>query len=113
LLTIAHRRDATQSATFQLRPYQHEAINAIEQAEQHMLRRLLVTLPTGIGKTVIFAHLINPRAHWRQAPASDGQLRLLRYLGLLVAQGLTKGQAADLISTAKASRALRKGVTHG
>lgn len=44
-----------------LRPYQREALQAIRRAEARGLRRLLVALPTGTGKTVIFAHLIRLR----------------------------------------------------
>ena len=45
-----------------LRPYQNDAIAAIEAAEQRGVRRPLVALPTGTGKTVIFAELIRRRA---------------------------------------------------
>src|SRR5918999_5255515 len=44
-----------------LRPYQTEAIEAILAAEVCGVRRPLVALPTGTGKTVIFAHLIGQR----------------------------------------------------
>ncbi len=40
-----------------LRPYQREAIEAVLTARQQGLRRMLISLPTGAGKTVIFAHL--------------------------------------------------------
>lgn len=40
-----------------LRPYQREAIDAVLEARRGGVRRMLVTLPTGAGKTVIFAHL--------------------------------------------------------
>lgn len=40
-----------------LRPYQREAIEAVLEARRRGVRRMLVTLPTGAGKTVIFAHL--------------------------------------------------------
>lgn len=40
-----------------LRPYQQEAIDAVLSARRAGLRRLLVCLPTGAGKTVIFARL--------------------------------------------------------
>lgn len=42
----------------QLRPYQQEALEAIEGAAQRQQRRQLVALPTGTGKTVIFCELI-------------------------------------------------------
>lgn len=41
----------------QLRPYQQDAIDAVLAARREGLRRLLVCLPTGAGKTVIFAEL--------------------------------------------------------
>jgi ATP-dependent helicase IRC3 len=41
----------------ELRPYQREAVEAVLAARREGLRRLLVCLPTGAGKTVIFAHL--------------------------------------------------------
>ena len=40
-----------------LRPYQREAIDAVLAARRAGIRRMLVCLPTGAGKTVIFSHL--------------------------------------------------------
>ncbi len=40
-----------------LRPYQREAIDAVITARKAGVRRMLVCLPTGAGKTVIFSHL--------------------------------------------------------
>jgi ATP-dependent helicase IRC3 len=40
-----------------LRPYQREAVEAVLAARRSGLRRLLVSLPTGAGKTVIFSEL--------------------------------------------------------
>jgi superfamily II DNA or RNA helicase len=51
------------SATFNLRPYQREAISAIRDAFQNRdIRRPLIVLPTGSGKTVVFSHLARLRA---------------------------------------------------
>jgi superfamily II DNA or RNA helicase len=44
-----------------LRPYQHEALAAIEAAALRGVRRQVVSLPTGSGKTIIFAHVIVER----------------------------------------------------
>ena len=44
-----------------LRPYQEEAIEAINTASDEGVQRPLVALPTGTGKTVVFAHLIDQR----------------------------------------------------
>ncbi|MBT9258233.1 MAG: DEAD/DEAH box helicase [Clostridiales bacterium] len=44
-----------------LRPYQEEALQAIRRAWDEGVRRMLLALPTGAGKTVIFAHAIAER----------------------------------------------------
>ena len=50
--------------------------------------------------------LVNPNARWRQAPASAPQLSYMRALGITVpAGGISKGEASQLISAAKAARA--------
>jgi ATP-dependent helicase IRC3 len=40
-----------------LRPYQVEALAAVEKRYRHGTRRQLIALPTGMGKTVVFASL--------------------------------------------------------
>jgi superfamily II DNA or RNA helicase len=45
-----------------LRPYQEEAIAAVNAAQTDGVIRPLVALPTCTGKTVIFAHLLARRA---------------------------------------------------
>jgi ATP-dependent helicase IRC3 len=45
-----------------LRPYQEEAIAAVNDAALDGITRPLVALPTGTGKTVVFAHLIDQRS---------------------------------------------------
>jgi ATP-dependent helicase IRC3 len=42
--------------TLELRPYQHECLERLKQRYRQGKRRVLVSLPTGTGKTVIFAH---------------------------------------------------------
>lgn len=42
----------------QLRPYQIEAVEAVVAARRAGVRRMVLALPTGAGKTVIFAELI-------------------------------------------------------
>lgn len=44
--------------SLKLRPYQTEAGDALERAWSEGVTRAAVVLPTGMGKTVIFAHLI-------------------------------------------------------
>ena len=41
-----------------LRPYQREAVSAVIAARRRGVRRMLISLPTGAGKTVIFSELI-------------------------------------------------------
>lgn len=45
----------------ELRPYQQEALDAIEAAERRGITRPLVAMATGAGKTVVFAHLLKRR----------------------------------------------------
>src|SRR5438093_9017757 len=45
-----------QEKRFLLRPYQSEALNAVRDAYKADKRRVIVSLPTGTGKTVVFAH---------------------------------------------------------
>ena len=45
------------SQRFTLRPYQRDAIRAVVDGRKRGLRRMLVALPTGAGKTVIFSEL--------------------------------------------------------
>ncbi len=40
-----------------LRPYQRAAIDAVLEARRSGVRRMVVCLPTGAGKTVVFSHL--------------------------------------------------------
>ena len=46
---------------FEDRPYQREALAAVQQAAADGMQRPLVSLPTGTGKTMIFAQLIAAR----------------------------------------------------
>ena len=51
----------TTSAALTLRPYQVEAIGAVERALERGVRRQLLVLPTGTGKTACFSALIARR----------------------------------------------------
>lgn len=42
-----------------LRPYQTEALTRVREAYKAGKRRVIVSLPTGTGKTVVFAHFPN------------------------------------------------------
>jgi superfamily II DNA or RNA helicase len=67
-----------------LRPYQAEALDAVEAAEHRGVRRQVVALPTGTGKTVVFSHLIHRRG---------GRALVLAHRDELV------GQAVDKLTT--------------
>jgi superfamily II DNA or RNA helicase len=58
-MSVAHVIDSSMS--IDLRPYQRDALTAIEAAARRGVRRRVVCLPTGAGKTVIVAHLIFER----------------------------------------------------
>ncbi|MCY0863879.1 MAG: DEAD/DEAH box helicase family protein, partial [Sulfobacillus sp.] len=51
----------THTASITLRPYQHAALDAIDAAYRQGVRRPVISLPTGTGKTVIFAELLRRR----------------------------------------------------
>jgi len=53
--------NSARNSSIALRPYQQEALAAIAEAESKGIRRQLVALPTGTGKTVIFSRLIAER----------------------------------------------------
>ncbi len=48
---------AVTSTELRLRPYQRDAVDAVVAARRQGLRRMLICLPTGAGKTVVFAEL--------------------------------------------------------
>lgn len=57
--------------------------------------------------------LTNPKAYWRQNPASDKQLNVLRYLRIPHAVPLTMGEASDLITQAKMREAVMRAAARG
>jgi ATP-dependent helicase IRC3 len=68
-----------------LRPYQRDAIEAVLAARRGGARRLLVCLPTGSGKTVVFSHL---------AKLARRQVLVLAHREELLAQAREKIAAA-------------------
>lgn len=84
--SLSIRDTPKNSQALALRPYQEEAIAAIEQAEARGLRRPLVALPTGTGKTVIFAHLL-----WQR----QGRALVLAHRDELISQAAEKFAIVD------------------
>jgi superfamily II DNA or RNA helicase len=84
----------------QLRPYQHEAIDAVEKALDKGVQKPLVVLPTGTGKTVVFSRAIEKRG---------GTALVLAHRDELIQQAAEKLAAvapelADSIGTVKAEK---------
>ena len=52
---------ATTATVITPRPYQREAVQAVLDAHGQGMRRPLVALPTGTGKTIVFALLAQER----------------------------------------------------
>ncbi len=74
-----------------LRDYQHDAIDAIEAAWNRGIRRPAAVLPTGAGKTVVFAHLIRGFLdRMRAAGDHDGRVLVLAHTDELVTQAARK-----------------------
>ena len=82
------------------RPYQQDALAAIRQARADGKRRVILSLPTGGGKTIIFAHQV-------VEDARKGRVLILVHRDELVHQTLDKLQqlAPDLsVGIVKADR---------
>ncbi len=58
-MTFSASEEAHAAPALPLRPYQTEALDASTAAEARGILRQLISLPTGCGKTVIFAHKIS------------------------------------------------------
>jgi ATP-dependent helicase IRC3 len=85
----------------ELRPYQSEAIAAIEEAERVGIRRPLLGLPTGTGKTVIFSALIAKRGGRALVLAHRDELltqatHKLRQVAPEARLGIVKAQADEV-----------------
>lgn len=72
--------------TLALRPYQQDTLRAIEAAAAAGIRRQLVALPTGAGKTVVFAHLARQRG---------GRTLILAHRDELIRQAVDKVRLVD------------------
>lgn len=72
-----------------LRPYQRAAVEAFHAATEHGLRRVLVHMATGLGKTVLFSHL----AH--ETVARGGRVLVIAHRDELLTQAREKLLMAD------------------
>lgn len=71
-----------------LRPYQEEALQAIEDQWQDGVKRTLLVLPTGCGKTIVFAKVIENRVR------SGERVLVLAHRGELLDQAADKLEKA-------------------
>ena len=70
---------------FTLRPYQKESIQAVVEARKRGVKRMVICLPTGTGKTVIFSNLARMAKH---------QVLVLAHRSELLAQAREKIEQA-------------------
>ena len=75
-----------QTSSLTLRKYQVDCIEAIEAAETRGIRRQLVSMPTGSGKTIIFVDLIRRR---------PGRALVLAHRDELISQAVGKCRVVD------------------
>lgn len=75
------------TTAFALRPYQQEAVEAVSVAVKRGLRRPLISLPTGTGKTIVFAHLVADKCRKEQRSV------ILAHRDELIEQAVGKLQA--------------------
>jgi ATP-dependent helicase IRC3 len=71
--------------TIQLRPYQQECLEAIEHGRKTGVRSGLIVLPTGCGKTTVFAELIS-----RMSGEPDFEALILAHREELLSQGANR-----------------------
>jgi hypothetical protein len=96
----------TQHGTLRLRPDGPETWKVIQVRRDADPLWLGDTLPLAYAQGLAedyarhlgVARLVEAEAPWRQHPATEKQMALLRKLGVATRQGLTKGEAADLLS---------------
>lgn len=89
------------SAHLKLRDYQREAIDAVFHAWSDGMKRPAIVLPTGMGKTVVFAHLIQgfrgkqtgPLDQFKVDPALGSRVIVLVHRDELADQALAKIRA--------------------
>lgn len=106
---VARREPVPLLHTLALRPYQREALAALADARERGIRRQLVVMPTGAGKTIVIAELIRqllayPEGHRRRSlilahrdeliSQAEDKVRLV--LGPHVDIGIVKAERNDV-----------------
>src|SRR2546425_9583459 len=61
MVTATHPTSLSQALRLTPRPYQYEAVAALLAATARGVQRPLLVLPTGTGKTIVFALLVQRR----------------------------------------------------
>lgn len=92
-----------------MRPYQHEAVEAVEAAWSRGLRRPAVVLPTGAGKTVVFSHLVQRRIAARGGAWNGRRALVLAHRTELIEQAADKIRAVAPDLTVGIVKAQRNG----
>lgn len=77
--------------TYQLRPYQIETIAAVEHEWEHGVKRTMISLSTGLGKTTIFSEIAR-----RRRDQSMGRTLVLAHRKELITQAAERLQQSGL-----------------
>lgn len=77
------------SGLLEPRPYQREALKAIEGAHNRGMQRPAVVMATGLGKTVVFAHLVK-RRHERPYLQAGRRTLVIAHRSELIDQAVDK-----------------------
>src|SRR5437899_7451925 len=86
MVTATHPTSLTQALRLTPRPYQYEAVAALLAATARGVQRPLLVLPTGTGKTIVFALLVQRRG---------GRSLILAHRDELIQQAVDKLRLVD------------------
>src|SRR5256885_5397499 len=86
MVTATHPPSLSQALRLTPRPYQYEAVAALLGATARGVHRPLLVLPTGTGKTIVFALLVQRRR---------GRALILAHRDELIQQAVEKPRLGD------------------
>jgi len=86
MVTATHPTSLSQALRLTPRPYQYEAVAALLAAAARGVQRPLLVLPTGTGKTIVFALLVQRRG---------GRSLILAHRDELIQQAVDKLRLVD------------------